>query len=271
MDRKRIISVFSTALMLALCVLTVLLEMLDLNYSRNVIHNRLLKSSIPLVPGVVAVWILVKKLGFRLFGKAENLLYLLPCLCVAINNFQFCSFFAGNMRLQEGVDAFAWILFAGNCLLTGFFEELIFRGIVFPLVLERVSNNKKGLFLAVLLSSAIFGLSHLLNIVMGAGVGATILQVGYSTLTGGMFAFAFIKTKNVIFCVLLHAVYNFGGLLFTPLQGLGTGVLFDVGTTVMMAVVAIAVGAFVVYKIYKYSDEERIALYQRLGVKPKND
>jgi hypothetical protein len=124
--------------------------------------------------------------------------------------------------------------------------------------------------LAVLISSLIFGLSHLLNIFTGADVAATFLQIGYSILTGGMFAFALIKTKNILFSVLLHAVYNFGGLLFSK-QGLGMGVVFDTPTAVMMAVVAVIVGIFVIIKLVTYPDEEREYLYKKLGIKIKED
>ena len=93
-----------TGLMIALCVATVVLEMIEISYTQNALHNRLLNASAPLLTGFLAVFILARQLGFKLFHKPEKLLYLLPCLAVAVNNFQFCSFFAGNMKLQDGVD-----------------------------------------------------------------------------------------------------------------------------------------------------------------------
>ncbi len=268
--RKRLFDMALSILMIMLCILMIALDSEDIAYTSNPIYNRLLNSSIPLLVGSLAILILVHVLKLKLFGKPEKLLFVLPCLAVAVNNFQFCSFFAGNMHLQKGVDIVSWLFFGGYCLLTALFEELIFRGVVFLLLAERLPNSKKGLFLAVLISSLIFGFSHLLNIFTGANVASTFLQIGYSILTGGMFAFALIKTKNILFSILLHAVYNFGGLLFTT-QGLGTGVVFDLPTTLMMAVVAVVVGIFVIIKLLTYSDEERGRLYKKLGIRIKEE
>ena len=93
-----------------------------------------------------------------------------------------------------------------------------------------------------------------------------MLQAGYSMLTGGLFAFVMIKTKIVLFPALIHAVYNFCGLLFTKEVGLGLGSILDLPTGIMMAVISVVVGAFVLYKVWKYPENERIELYNRLGV-----
>ena len=53
------------------------------------------------------------------------------------------------------------------------------------------------------------------------------------------------------------------------MQGLGSGVVFDMGTTITMLIVSIIVGIFVLYKVFKYTDAERNELYDCLGVKEK--
>ena len=106
---------------------------------------------------------------------------------------------------------------------------------------------------------------HILNLFAGAGFGPTMLQVGYSTLTGGLFAFALMKTKNVLIPALIHAVYNFCGLLYTSTVGLGTGSILDFPTVMTMLIVCVVTGGFVAYKVLKYPEEERRELYSRLG------
>jgi hypothetical protein len=130
------------------------------------------------------------------------------------------------------------------------------------LIAGSFSPDKKGLVKTFFLSSVVFGGMHIFNILAGAGVGATILQVGYSTLTGGLFAFVLIKNKNILMCALAHAVYDFCGLL---LPKLGSGTVFDWQTSLTMAVVAVAVGAFVLYSLWKYPETEREELYKKLG------
>ena len=49
------------------------------------------------------------------------------------------------------------------------------------------------------------------------------------------------------------------------LPKLGSGVIFDTPTVILMAVVGISVGIFVLYSVWRYPEEERIELYKRLG------
>ena len=70
------------------------------------------------------------------------------------------------------------------------------------------------------------------------------------------------KAKNILLCALIHGGYDFAGLL---LPKLGGGAVFDWQTMAIMAVVGVAVGLFVLYAVWKYSDEERIELYEKLG------
>ena len=90
---------------------------------------------------------------------------------------------------------------------------------------------------------------------------------------GGLFAFCLIKTKNVLCCAVTHALYNFCGLLFSSYEkgtiGLGSGVVFDVGTIITMAIVGVAIGLLVLYKVFTYSEKEREELYQKLGITTK--
>ena len=45
------------------------------------------------------------------------------------------------------------------------------------------------------------------------GILDVLLQVGYTFLIGGMFAVMMLKTNNVWLCVIIHALFDFGGLL----------------------------------------------------------
>ncbi len=262
-SRKRIRKGLEIAVLALLCALIVLMDFVDISIIKDEFRRRMLTKIIQQSVGsVVAVWCMLR-FAIRLFHPMENWLHLLPCLVVAVNNLQWWAFFDGKMQLvrTEGVDI---LLFALSCLLTGLFEETVFRGILFSLLAGTFGKDRKGFLWTVTLSSVIFGLSHLFN-----GLSASVLlQVCYSVLTGGLFAFCLAKTKNVLCCALIHSVYNFCGLLF-DLQGLGSGVAFGIGTMVMMTLIDVAVGIFVIYKLWTYPEEERKALYQKLNVKNK--
>ncbi len=259
-NKKNIIQLI---LIFLLCVVTLLLDFIEINYVENILHNQFISQIIQKGIGIVAIIFLLKRLNIHLFGLPQKWLYLIPCLIVALDNFQWSSYFNGNMQLinKAPID---FILFGGYCLSVGMFEECIFRGVIFSVLAGIFPKDKQGLWKTYILSSAIFAVSHLLN---GFSFG-TILQVGYTFLTGGLFGFVLLKTKNVICCGFIHALYNFCGLLFETSErmGLGNGVVFDIGTVLTMLIVSSLAAIFVLYSVKRYSEEEQGELYNKLGV-----
>ncbi len=262
-NRKRIWDRVEISIILVLCAVTVVLDFISLTPFRSEFYNRMLGKILQQGIGSVAVILLMLRLRLKLFQKPQNLLYMIPCLIIAIDNFQFSAYFNGKMELVRNSPT-DFITFAVYCLLVGLFEECIFRGVIFSVLAGYFSKDRKGFLLTYVISSLIFGGAHLFNVLGGAGVGPTILQVGYTTLTGGLFAFALIKTKNILCAGFTHAVYNFFGLLF-DVNGLGMGIVFDTGTVITMAIVSVFIGVFVLYSVWKYPENERKELYFRLG------
>ena len=249
-----------------LCIVTALLDFIDITYATDKTCNRLLQSLMPPLVGSIAVILLVIRSGSKIFGKPQCLWAMIPCLIIAIDNFPFASYFGEQLKPLVNTEPIHFVLFALNCIFVGLFEEIIFRGIFFALLAGTFTNDRKGFLKTYVISSLIFGGVHLFNVFFGAGIGPTLLQAGYTVLTGGLFAFAFIKTKNILFAAFTHAVYNFAGLLFTAEQGLGAGsAIFYLPNVIVMAAVSILVGTFVLYKVWTYPEEERVELYGRLG------
>ncbi len=258
--RQRIWNGVAIAVICLFCALTIVLDFLPIVYSTDEFRNRMVGKIVQQACGAIAAALLMLRLDIRLFGRVDKWLYLLPCMLIAVDNFQFSAYFSGKMQLVRTGTADI-LLFLGYCLAVGLFEELVFRGVLFSVLLGMFSKDKKGFLKAYVASALVFGLAHLFN---GFSLG-TLLQVGYTVLTGGLFAFCLIKTKNIFCCALVHGVYNFCGLLF-DVQGLGAGVVFDIGTVLTMLIVSVLVGVFVLYKVWTYSDEERRVLYERMGV-----
>ena len=100
---------------------------------------------------------------------------------------------------------------------------------------------------------------------MFASTSTNTLSPSFNELTGALFAFILIKTKNIMLCALTHGLYNFCGLLFSAEQGLGAGVVFDIPTALTMLIVSLIVFVIALIAFIKYKDEERIELYGRLG------
>ena len=118
----------------------------------------------------------------------------------------------------------------------------------------------------MVVSSAVFGLVHLVNLLEGAGIGPTVLQVGYSFLIGGMCAIVLLKTGNLIYCVLLHGIYDLGGGLIPTL---GRGALWDTPTVILTAVLAVIVTAWLFFVLLRIEPKEADIFYVKQGEQTK--
>ena len=258
---KKLYNRIEILLIISLCMAMVVLDFVKVEYIDDSLRNALLSKIIQQSFGVIAGILLLRHLNIKLFGNfSKGWIYLIPCLIVAIDNFQFSAYFNGKMTLDR-TDVIDFLLFGGYCLTVGVFEECIFRGVIFSVLAGVFPKNKKGFIYTYITSSFVFGLAHMVN-----GISVQIL---YTILTGGLFAFCLIKTRNIFCCAGVHAIYIFCGLLFGTEKelGLGCGVVFDVGTIITMLIVSVVLGLFIVYKTWKYSEEEREHLYADLAVK----
>ncbi len=186
--------------------------------------------------------------GFVPFGGF--LLFFLPPLAVAINNLPIIGLLTGDAVILHGTPQ-SWTWYALMCLSIGLFEEFAFRGVILLMFAERRHRTRKGLFISIILTSAVFGLIHLVNLAMGAGIGGVIRQIGYSFLIGAMCAVVLFKTRNLWLCVFLHAAFDFGGMLLDGRVGLGAGRIWNVPTIVITAVLAVATTAYLVWQFFR--------------------
>lgn len=199
--------------------------------------------------GSAVAVVAVKKAGYKVVNKCSGkaIIAVLPCFLAVVCNPPLIGLITGDAAFSySGATLCLYIvLFITECLLVGTFEELLFRGILFPAVEERLKENKRGRFFAVIISAAIFALVHLFNLFTSSPL-AVLMQVGYSFLLGGACCFTFLKTGNILYCVLLHATFNFcGGLTDT----LGYGGWGGVPSYVFSAVVCVLVAVYVLVSL----------------------
>ena len=176
-----------------------------------------------------------------LLGNKKPLLWLLtiPGFIVAINNFPFVSFLAGECKVDAKFTSILY--FALICIGVGFFEEMAFRGCAFMFLLKNRTQSKSKIFLAIFLSSVVFGIVHFVNIFFGASPISVLLQIGYSALIGALCSMVLLITGNIWLCVILHSTYNFcGGLI----DGYGVGTQWTSAEIIFTAVVAVIVAVY---------------------------
>lgn len=98
-----------------------------------------------------------------------------------------------------------------STIFTGLLEELLGRGLVIALlIIYYLKANKGNIELkAVIVSSLIFGLVHLLNIFEKPdSLGVIMGQVIYATFIGIGFAACYLKTKSLLPLILIHIGIN---------------------------------------------------------------
>lgn len=174
------------------------------------------------------------------FGtRRERIAVVAPALIVAVNNFPLIPLFNGEVVIDA--EAYDIVKLAVECLFIGIFEETAFRGILLLSAAEGRGKTKKELFMTALVTSVLFGCAHLLNLLAGAGVGATLLQVSYSTLIGGMCSLVLLLGGSLWSCAVIHAVYDLGGCC---VERLGHGRIWTAPEVALTAAVGVCALAY---------------------------
>ena len=236
-------------------------------YSQDQLTQMLCKSLVSRVLGSLIFVSLSIFLSYRICHRIPlaSLAVLLPCLAVVVNNLPILALAGGEAHVVRA-DLFG--LFVADCLFIGIFEELAFRGTLFLAILEKRRGSTKEIFMTALISSALFGLVHLANLLEGAGVVETLMQVGYSFLIGGMCSIVLLKTKNIIPCILLHTIFDFCGSLIPTL---GEGRIWNPPTVALTAVLAVAVSAWMIYVLCGVKPEDTDCFYLKKSMQKENE
>lgn len=88
--------------------------------------------------------------------------------------------------------------------IVGFTEEIVNRGLLLVGLRTRLAEGWVWF-----ISSALFGLSHLVNVALGADEGGTALQVVFAFGTGTVFYILRRVTGSLWWAMLLHALWDF--------------------------------------------------------------
>ncbi|MNR02735.1 CAAX amino terminal protease self- immunity [compost metagenome] len=118
----------------------------------------------------------------------------------------------------KSTSASTLLYFIGFTLLVGFVEETIYRGLILRTLLA------KGVTTAVVTSSILFGVTHILNALSGQSLFDTIVQIVYALLVGLVLALLIIMNNNILplitfhFILALQAIWLIVSLRKVPIQ-----------------------------------------------------
>ena len=145
----------------------------------------------------------IKKHGFldyygfkRPVKPAGFFLYYTPLILLASVNV----WFGFVMRK----DALATVVYVFAMCVVGATEELLFRGFLFQ------AMAKKSLRNAIILTSILFGIGHIVNLINGSGQSTleSICQVFYAVSIGFLLAAVLYRGKSIIPGMIMHGIFN---------------------------------------------------------------
>lgn len=147
------------------------------------------------------IFVFVKKNGLmEYYGLCKGgydlkkWLYFIPVIVFSTRNF-WSGVTLNYAVLETG-------LYMASMLFVGFLEEVIFRGYLFKAMCK---NNVRS---AVIVSSVTFGLGHIVNLLNGAELLPTVMQIIYAIAIGFAFTMVFLKSGSIIPCIISHAFIN---------------------------------------------------------------
>ena len=146
---------------------------------------------------IIILIIILKRVKYYGITKVSNLkkyLYFIPLLLIVSINL-----WNGININNTSSDIIFHILTMIN---VGFLEEIIFRGFLFKMMAK---DNVKS---AIIVSSLTFGIGHMINLLNGAELIPTLLQICYAVALGYLFVTIFNKSKSLVPCIITHMLIN---------------------------------------------------------------
>lgn len=177
----------------------------------------------------------LSNIGFRkpVSNVSKRLLLYIPVILIAL------------LHLVCGINTNSGIVFIFLNLIfvlsIGFIEEIYFRGIILKIWLDK--NTKK----AIIISSILFAICHLMNVMGGAGIIEVILQICFAFVYGVVLSYIFIISKSIWPCIIIHAFHDY--LSFISLDAsLGMNILIGTIQFIILIVYAIYLSKQIKYK-----------------------
>jgi len=108
----------------------------------------------------------------------------------------------------------------------GIYEEVLFRGLLLKLLLKKMGQSKRGIINACLISSAVFGITHISNIIsvvryaeqLSVSVVLPIIsQVIFTSAFGVLAVALFLRSGTLWVPILLHGIGNLAVQIFVAL------------------------------------------------------
>ncbi len=116
----------------------------------------------------------------------------------------------GNLVTLETFNFWNFLNLLLYCTAIGLTEEFLCRGWLQNKFIENFGDSRKHVILSIILSSLVFGLMHITNMLAGQGLLETIMQILQATSLGILLGSVYYRSKNIWAVAFLHGFYDFG-------------------------------------------------------------
>lgn len=193
---KGLLEKYESAVTYALIVLYVVIN----SYCRSNFGTTDYRSALAVtIFSVLLIWVIIgsgrrTNYGLAKVNNAKAYLYFIPLVCIVSVNLW------NGIHIENTPSEI--IYHTISMINAGFLEEIIFRGFLFK------KMEKDSLKTAMLVSALTFGIGHIVNLLSGADVVQTLIQICYAITIGYLFVTIFHKSKSLVPCIVAHAAIN---------------------------------------------------------------
>lgn len=150
--------------------------------------------------------------------------------------------------------------YAGYILLIGITEEYIYRGVLLPLLAKALPGRT---LLVIILDSLAFGSMHLINLT-GLNLSYVLPQMLLAAITGLLLCGIYLKTKNLIWPILIHALSDIN-MIASFMSHTHNRAGLAIPHTVSLGITAIAIILFILVAGFVYWQTRHLNLNKQFA------
>ena len=138
----------------------------------------------------------------------------------------------------------------GLALMAGIGEEVSVRVLPISVMMRDWMDEKHIPFIAYS-TAVLFGLFHLLNVLVGAPFDVTVIQIIMAIGLGIFFAALYLRTGNIMLCIIFHTIHDMLGFMVVGLTENGviqSLSVFDAASSLAFGLVAAIFGIYLIRK-----------------------
>lgn len=195
---------------------------------------------------LLAVWLMwavkvLKSAGFGCKGLGKGLLLGMPLFVLGIGSTLLSNLKTDWTQLGSP-NIRRTLLFTFSMFMVGAAEELLFRGLILNNMLKKW-GRREGVWKSVIVSSAVFGAIHLLNMAVAPPL-TVIIQAINAAAAGMMFCAIYIRCRNMWAVIITHMIVDWLSLFLDQCFSGATSII-SAEVSILQGILTVLVGVAV--------------------------